>query len=96
MKHFILLYEYVPDMAVKRDPHRPAHIGKIEAAMKRGELILAGAYSETIDGAALVFNGQDKSVAEAFAKADPYFVAGLITKVTVREWGVAFGAERLK
>jgi uncharacterized protein YciI len=96
MKHFILLYEYVPDMAARRDPHRPAHLAHIGAAEKRGEIVLAGPLMEPIDGALLVFNAADKGVVETFARNDPYAAAGLIPKYTVREWGPAFGAERLK
>jgi uncharacterized protein YciI len=96
MKHFILLYEYVPDMAARRDPHRPGHLEHVGASEKRGEIVMAGPLLDPIDGALLVFNATDKSVVETFAKNDPYLAAGLILKHTVREWGPAFGAERLK
>jgi len=37
------------------------------------------------------FRGDDKSVAEDFAKADPYVANGLVTRWYVREWTTVIG-----
>lgn len=38
------------------------------------------------DRALLVFAGEHKDAAEAFARADPYVINGLVTAWTVRQW----------
>jgi uncharacterized protein YciI len=58
------------------------------AANERGELLLAGAFAEPADGAALVFKADDRSVAERFAASDPYVKEGLVRHWTVRKWTV--------
>ena len=55
--------------------------------------MLAGAFADPPDGAALVFRGPDRSVAERFAQADPYVRNGLVTAWRVREWTVVIGAD---
>ena len=71
MPYFALTYDVVDDFVNKRTPFRPAHIKEVREAHARGELVMAGALGEPA-GALLVFRGADKSVAENFAKADPY------------------------
>lgn len=90
MPYFALTYEVVDDFVNKRTPFRPAHIAGVREAHARGELIMAGALGEPA-GALLVFRGADKSVAENFAKADPYVNEGLVTKWQVRPWTVVVG-----
>ena len=38
-------------------------------AQQRGELVVAGALADPVDGAVLMFAGHDKSIAEDFARA---------------------------
>lgn len=52
----------------------------------RGDLVLAGALADPVDGAVLVFRGASAQVADAFAKADPYVTNGLVTRWRVRAW----------
>ena len=63
------------------------------AYRERGELVMAGALWEPVDGAALLFRGDDRSVAERFAAADPYVRNGLVTNWRVRRWDVVVGGE---
>jgi uncharacterized protein YciI len=91
MKHFILFYDYVADAATKRVPLRAAHLAHAQGAKARGDLVLGGALAEPLDGAVLVFKGETKDVAEAFAKADPYVQGGLVTGWRVREWTTVIG-----
>jgi uncharacterized protein YciI len=63
------------------------------AAVERGELALAGALAEPADGAVLIFKGDDPSVAENFAKNDPYVLNGLVTSWRVRPWTVVLGCD---
>lgn len=60
-------------------------------ANQRGELLLAGAFAEPADGAALVFKADDWSVVERFAASDPCVKEGLVKHWTVRTWTVVIG-----
>lgn len=91
MRHFLLFYETASDYLERRPMYRAAHLEKARAAKARGELILAGALAEPADGAVLLFAGEDKTAAEAFAKTDPYVTNGLITSWRVREWTTVIG-----
>jgi uncharacterized protein YciI len=91
MRHFLLFYVTAPDYLERRPHYRSVHIEKARAAKARGDLILAGALADPADQAVLLFQGADKSVAEDFAKTDPYVTNGLITSWTVREWTTVIG-----
>ncbi|MEW6319493.1 MAG: YciI-like protein [Acidobacteriota bacterium] len=91
MKHFLLFYEVAPDYLERRAAFRGLHLEKAWAAADRGELILAGAMADPPDGALLVFAGESKAVAEAFAAADPYVTNGLVARWHVREWTTVAG-----
>ena len=91
--YYLLLYEVVDRFAERRAPYRDAHLKLARAAADTGELVLAGALADPVDGAALVFNTSDPSAAERFAAGDPYVKAGLVTKWTVRKWTVVVEGE---
>jgi uncharacterized protein len=90
--YFALFYSVVDDYLERRGQYRDEHLGLARAAHERGELVLAGAFSEPADAALLVFRCNDKSVAESFAKSDPYVRHGLVTEWRVRPWTVVIGA----
>ena len=91
MKHFLLFYEGAPDYLKRRPAYREAHLKHAWAAAERGELLVAGALADPVDGAVLVFAGEDRSVAERFAEADPYVANGLVKSWRVREWTTVVG-----
>lgn len=91
MKHFLLFYEAAEDYLGRRPLYRDAHLALAWAAHERGELVLGGALAEPADGAVLLFKGEDRSVAEDFAKADPYVLNGLIDHWGIREWTTVVG-----
>lgn len=91
MKHFILFYDYVADVLERRGQFRGAHLAYAWAAHERGELMLGGAFADPVDGAMLIFAGEDRQVAEAFARADPYVAGGLVARWHVREWTTVVG-----
>lgn len=93
MNHYALLYEVVDDYVARRTEFRELHLGLVREAHKRGELLLAGALGDPIDGALLVFRAPDRSVAEEFARNDPYVTNGLVTHWQVRPWAVVAGHE---
>jgi uncharacterized protein YciI len=91
VSYFLLRYELVDDYVARRAPLRDEHLGLARAAFERGELLLAGALADPVDGALLVFSAPNRSVVEAFAHADPYVASGLVTRWEVREWTVVIG-----
>ena len=91
MAHFLLVYDYVSDVLERRGQFRGAHLDHAWAAVERGEIVVAGAFADPVDGAVLMFSGDDKSVAEDFARTDPYVTGGLVTRWHVREWTTVVG-----
>jgi uncharacterized protein len=96
VKHFLLIYDYVPDYLTRRTPYRPEHFAHAQAALARGDLFLAGACTD--EGApigVLVFTARDRAVVEDFARADPYVQNGVTTRWQVREWTTVLGKDAL-
>lgn len=89
--HYLLFYEVSEDYMARRAEFREAHLKKAWGANERGELVLAGALTNPIDGALLLFKGESSEVAERFAKSDPYVLNGLVKRWYVREWTTVAG-----
>jgi uncharacterized protein len=91
MKHYLLFYDVSEDYLAKRAGYRKAHLEKAWAAHARGELILAGALADPVDGAVLLFKADSQDVPERFAKDDPYVLNGFVTRWRIREWTTVAG-----
>jgi uncharacterized protein YciI len=91
MPYFALFYDVVDDFVARRVPFRTEHLRLAGEAHSRGDIVLAGALVEPVDTALIIFRCTDKSVAEDFARRDPYVVNGLVKKWTVRPWTVVVG-----
>jgi uncharacterized protein len=91
--HYLLFYEVGEDYASRRAEFREAHLEKAWKASERGELVLAGALANPMDGAVLLFRGNSSEVAERFAKADPYVTSGAVKHWHVREWTTVVGED---
>lgn len=91
MKYFALIYYVVGGFVSQRTAFREEHLRLVGNANRRGELILAGALGDPVDRALLVFRTQNRSVAEDFARNDPYVINGLVTKWEVQPWAVVIG-----
>jgi hypothetical protein len=91
MAHYLLLYDLAPNYLERRASLRDEHLSLAWAAVARGELVLAGALAEPVDGAVLLFSGSSPEVASAFAAADPYVKNGLVTNWRVRPWTTVVG-----
>ena len=89
--HYLLFYDVVANYAERRAPQRIEHLELAEQSVQRGDMLLAGALADPIDGAVFLFQGSSPSVAEAFAEADPYVRNGLVTKWRVRTWPTVVG-----
>jgi uncharacterized protein len=89
--HYLLFYEVGEDYVARRAEFRNAHLTKAWGATERGELVLAGALANPVDGAVLLFQGDSPSVAENSAASDPYVLNGLVKRWYVREWTTVAG-----
>ena len=90
--HFILTYDYVPDVLERRGPHRPAHLALLQELHAAGKILYAGAFDPPTDGALFVFRADSAAEVEAFVKRDPYVKNGVVTGHRVRRWNVVVGA----
>lgn len=89
--HYLLFYDVVDDYIQRRAAFRDVHLEHARAAHKRGDLILGGALANPSDKAVLLFRGDSPSVAEDFAREDPYVTNGVVTSWHVREWTTVVG-----
>ncbi len=94
MKYFALIYYVVDGFVSRRTQFREEHLRLIGEANRRGELLLAGALGDPVDRALLVFRTQNRSIAEDFARNDPYVINGLVTRWEVQPWAVVIGNDR--
>ncbi|SEA77551.1 YciI-like protein [Alkalimonas amylolytica] len=90
--HYLLFYhDLVDDYVQRREAWRGQHLAYAKAAHARGDLILAGALADPVDGAVLLFQGDSPAVAERFAEQDPYVRHGLVGRWEVRPWSTVVG-----
>ena len=89
--HYLLIYDVSADYLARRGDYRAEHLKLAWAAADRGELLLAGALADPVDGAMLLFEADSPAVAQSFAEADPYVRAGLVTRWRVRPWTTVVG-----
>jgi uncharacterized protein len=89
--HYLLFYDVAPDYLERRTAFRADHLALAREAHSRGELVLAGALADPVDGAVLLFRGSSPAVAASFAEADPYVRNGLVRNWHVREWTTVVG-----
>ena len=93
MNYYILFYKTIEGYVEKRAPYRSEHLKLAKEAHEKGDIIMAGAFAEPADRAALIFKADSPKIAEDFAKNDPYVKNGLIKEWTVRPWTVVVGGE---
>ncbi len=89
----MLQYDLVDNYVERRAPYRDQHLKLAQEAHERGELLLAGAFADPTDGAALVFDVDNVSFVERFAANDPYVKAGLVKSWKARKWAVVVGGD---
>jgi uncharacterized protein YciI len=88
-----LIYDLADDYLERRAALRDDHLGLARAAHERGELLMAGAFSEPFDRALFVWSTEDESVVAGFAESDPYVTNGLVTAWQIRKWNVVIGGD---
>lgn len=89
--HYLLCYDLAPDYLERRTQYRAEHLELAWQAQERGELVLAGALSDPVDTAVLMFQADSSEPVESFAKSDPYVIHGLVTSYKVRPWNTVVG-----
>ena len=90
MKHYLLFYDVADDYLERRPAFRDEHLKLAWSSVEQGALLLGGALADA-DEAVLLFKGENSSVAEDFARADPYVREGLVSRWHVREWTTVVG-----
>jgi uncharacterized protein YciI len=91
--HYLMFYDFTGDYLQRRPQYRAEHLELAWASHARGELMLGGAYADPADGAVLLFKADSRAVVERFAAADPYVLAGLVTRWQIREWTTVVGEQ---
>lgn len=89
--YYILFYKTVENYVARRVPFRDEHLSLAKKYYESGHLLMAGAFADPPDGAALIFKGPGPEIAEEFAKNDPYVKNGLIKDHYIRQWTVVIG-----
>jgi uncharacterized protein YciI len=91
--YLALTYSVTDDYLDRRAEFRDEHLTLARAAQARGELALAGAFTDPADAALLVWSTDDRALVEAFVEQDPYVRNGLVTSWRIREWNVVVGGK---
>ncbi|HNH36698.1 MAG TPA: YciI family protein [Rhodocyclaceae bacterium] len=90
---YAIVGEDVPGSLEKRLAARPAHLERLHALRDQGRLLMAGPFpavdspdpgSAGFTGSLIVAEFPSLPEAEAWAGADPYVMAGVYARVTVR------------
>jgi uncharacterized protein len=90
---FAIISEDVPGSLARRLEKRPAHVERLKALQEAGRLVLAGPYPaiEAEDPGPAGFTGSlvvaqfaSRDAAIAWAAEDPYALAGVYARVTVK------------
>ena len=93
MAYFILSYTFTEAGSAQREAQLQAHLSHVQAAAERGDLILAGPVGDAGDADVLLFHADAPEPVEAFAQADPYVIAGLVSRWAVLPWAVEYGRD---
>jgi hypothetical protein len=94
LNYYLLSYDLVDDYITRRAPLRDQHLRLAREAHARGEIVLAGAFANPPDGAALIFHASDQSVVADFVRNDPYVINGLVKHWKIRLWTVVIGDQK--
>jgi uncharacterized protein YciI len=89
--HFLLFYDVATDYLQRREAFRAQHLRHAWQAVERGELVLGGALADPVDRSVLLFQCANKEIVDAFAKADPYVLNGVVTGWQIRPWTTVVG-----
>jgi uncharacterized protein YciI len=89
--YYLLFYDYCENVVERRTPYREGHLKLARESLERGDLVMAGALTDPVDGAVFVFRTSGIAPIEEFIKRDPYVSNGIVTAWRIRGWTVAVG-----
>lgn len=90
---YAIISDDAPNSLAKRLANRPAHLARLNDLLAEGRLLLAGPMPaiDSIDPGAAGFTGSlvvaefdDLIAAQAWADVDPFVIAGVYARVTVK------------
>lgn len=93
--YYAIISEDVANSLAQRKATRPAHLARLEELKNQGRLLVAGPHpaidSEDpgeagFSGSLVIAEFENLQAAQAWADADPYLVAGVYQKVTVKPY----------
>lgn len=88
MSKYVLFYESADDVRSKAPAHFPAHVARWKDFQRDGTLLMIGTFANAQDeGSMAIFTTRE--AAEAFARADPFVVNGVVRRWSIREWNEA-------
>ncbi len=96
---YAIIGQDVPNSMNQRLAARPAHVARLQELQRQGRLLLAGPFPavDAIDPGAAGFTGSliiaefsSLSIAQDWAKADPYVAAGVYAEVRVQPFKKTF------
>lgn len=91
--HYLLTYQLADNYLARRAEFRSAHLALAWQATEQGDLVLGGAVGEPVESALLLFNVDDISKIEHFAKTDPYVINGLVQSYRILPWHTVVGEQ---
>ena len=82
--YLALTYTVADDYLERRPEFRDEHLRLARSALARGELALAGAFTDPADAALLVWSTSDRAVVEAFVEQIPMYATVPVTSWRIR------------
>jgi uncharacterized protein YciI len=87
----VLKYSSFAEAKMKAPDKIAAHIQRSKELREKGTLLMAGAFLDTTDEPLSTMGIlTSHEVAEEYVKGDPFYVDGLMSKWSIREWANMF------
>ena len=83
----VMFYEIAADGMQKAQANIAAHRARLNDFHARGVLLMAGPFSNPLEGAMGVFT--NRAAAEEFIQGDPFVTNGVVAKWVLRDWNEA-------
>ena len=78
MTEYLVVAEASHDYLTRREPHRKAHLGRLETLRSRGTFVGGGPWPDA-KGVDLVYRCQDEAALKTLVESDPYWGGGAWT-----------------
>ncbi len=85
---YAALIEYSQDKVLV-ETHRPAHRAYLTSLIETNQLFASGPTEDGF-GALIIYEADSPEAVETLMKGDPFYVAGVFLKWTVRPWKMIF------